>query len=133
MTDDAANPTLKKPAEIPDEPWIRDLFAANIGFEIRTEEDAAAICEGESLWCEYCGEQFPLWHPKLWAAHAMVMHARDLTTQQLQFFGQLAMAGLTDGHRQWLGMQCLARVPLRRRCRDLNFVRFVPGRIARPS
>src|ERR1700688_2405692 len=60
-----------------DEPYIRDVSAANFGVEIRTVDDAAALCGDDKQFCEYCGAEFPLWPVRLWAAHIVHEHHGD--------------------------------------------------------
>lgn len=134
MTD----PTRKDaglPADIPivgskkDEPWVRDITAANFGVEIRTEGDAARLCGDDKIFCEYCGAEFPLWPIRQWAAHVVHDHHDELTIQQIGAIAQFCTSELTPAIRQWFGMQILQRVSLRRRARDLELIRWVPSKI----
>ena len=108
----------------PDEPYIRDVSAANFGVEIRTVEDAVALCGDDKQFCEYCGEPFPLWPVRLWAAHIVHAHHGDLTDQQIGSIAQFCQDGLTPVARQWFGMQILSRLSIRRRARDLGLIRM---------
>lgn len=128
-----SDPTRKDaglPLDIPivggkqDEPWLRDITAANFGIEIRTEGDAAALCNGDEIYCEYCGQAFSLWPIRLWAAHIVHEHHDELTVQQIGAIAQFCVSDLSPAIRQWLGMQILQRVSLRRRARDLGLIRW---------
>lgn len=107
-----------------DEPYIRDLTAVNLGVEIRTQADAMALCEGSDYYCEMCGEKFPLWPIRMWAAHYVDKHHDEITVQQSSAVGQFCTEELSDGVRQWLAMQLLVRTEVRRRARDLGLIRF---------
>jgi len=114
----------------PDEPYIRDVSAANFGVEIRTTDDAAALCGDDKQFCEYCGAEFPLWPVRLLAAHIVHEHHGDLTDQQIGSIAQFCQDGLTQPIRQWFGMLILSRISIRRRARDLGLIWMagIPGR-----
>lgn len=107
-----------------EEPWLRDISAANFGVEIRTVDDAAALCGDDKIYCEYCGEEFPLWPIWRWGSHICYKHFDELTAQQTNAVSQFCAPELTPAIRQWLGMQILQRVSLRRRARDLGLIRW---------
>jgi hypothetical protein len=107
-----------------EEPWLRDITAANFGVEIRTEADAAALCGDDAIFCEYCGWKFPLWPIREWAAHVVHEHNDALTVQQIGAIAQFCSSHLTPPIRQWFGMQILQRVSIRRRARDLGLIRW---------
>ena len=113
-----------------DEPYIRDVSAANFGVEIRTADDAAALCGDDKQFCEYCGAEFPLWPVRLWAAHIVHEHHGDLTDQQIGSIAQFCQDGLTQPMRQWFAMMIMSRISIRRRARDLGLIRMagIPGR-----
>lgn len=107
-----------------DEDWIRDIQAANIAF-LFDPAKIDALCEGEPYHCEHCGERFPLWPITEFAKHFVEKHADVLTLQQHQGILALCTAGLTDGAKQFLSVQLISRVTVRRRARDLGMVVFL--------
>jgi hypothetical protein len=107
-----------------DEPYIRDVAAANFGVEIKDEAAAAALCEGEKIWCEMCGAEFPLWPIRHWAVHYTQAHHDEITIQHSAGVSQFCMEGLTQLTAQWLSIQIMHRVSMRRRARDLGLIRF---------
>jgi hypothetical protein len=102
--------------------WIRDISAAQFGVTIRSEDDAAALCGEDSIWCEYCGAMFPLWPIREYASHQVHDHHDTLTDQQIGAIAQLLAPGLTEQIKLWLGLQFMQRVELRRRARDLDLI-----------
>jgi hypothetical protein len=110
---------------VKDDPWIRDVQAAQIAFLWESVEKVAQLCEGERVHCEFCGAPFPLWPIQLWAEHCLAQHAAILTFQNQQVLLAFCTAGLTDAAKHFLTMQMVARTTLRRRARDLGMTRFV--------
>jgi hypothetical protein len=117
------NPT-DKPEIVKDEPWIRDIQAANIAF-LFDPRKIDALCEGEPYHCEICGAPFPLWPIQQWAAHFIAEHSAVLTLQQHQGILALCTAGLTDAAKNFITMQLVSRVTVRRRARDLGMIVFL--------
>ena len=107
-----------------DEAWIRDLNAADMIVEINGHEAAARACEGLKTHCAYCGAEFPMWPPQGVMDHCQVEHARDLTIQQLTSCANLCSPDWTVSHVQYLMAFVLTYVPLRRRLRDLDLIKF---------
>jgi hypothetical protein len=113
--------------ETPDEPYIRDV-SASVGLAVRlgSMNDAAMLCEGEKLFCEYCGAEFPLWPTCGWASHMSVAHSADLTIQTVAAFAMFCADEFNTIIQHWLWLQFMSRVSIRRRARDLNMLQFVP-------
>ena len=106
-----------------DEPaWIRDVSAANFGVHIRTTADIAALCEGQKIFCELCGEEFPLWPPKLWAGHYTGKHHEQITVQNSAAVGLFCTDQLTPSIQQWIVLQVMSRTAIRRRAHELNLI-----------
>jgi hypothetical protein len=115
----------EKPEVKKDEPWIRDIQAADLAVNFKDPDQVAALCEGEPYHCEHCGEKFPLWPITEFANHFVKSHADALTLQQHQGILALCTAGLTDSAKQFLGIQIISRVSIRRRARDLGLIIFL--------
>lgn len=111
----------------PDERYIRDVTAAKFGVEVRTDADAAALLEGEVYYCDLCGEKFPLWPIREWAAHYVHEHHDAITIQQQGAVAAFCVPTITPEVLQWIGLQLLQRVAVRRRARDLGMIRFAPN------
>lgn len=119
------NPTQTgKPVATKDEPWIRDASGKGISFDFKNEETLALCCEGISIHCQNCGGKFPLWPPKLLAAHCLEAHAAELTTQQLSGMGTLASDECGPAQLNYISTFMLILVELRRRARDLGLAVF---------
>ena len=125
---------FKHPASNIEPPaWIRDITAcpkngAQIAFLFDDDKKIVAVCEGERYFCEFCGAGFPLWPISEWASHVMQTHASDLTLQQTQGILQLCSEGLTDHTKQFLSLQMMSRVILRRRAHELKLLVLLDAR-----
>jgi len=113
----------------PDDPWIRDISVKDFAIALKNDAVAEELCEGERIHCEYCGEGFPMWPVRQWASHVVHTHHDQLTDQQIGAIAQFIAVGLTQVLAQWLAMQFLQRVALRRRARDMGLIAAVPGKI----
>lgn len=114
------NPTEKR------EPgFIRDITAAETaGFEFGSLEKLAELVKPFHHSCEYCGlGPFPLWPMKEWAEH-LLTHRDIFTVQQEQAITLFNVEGFTPAVSQWLSMQMLTRVDLRRRAYELGILRL---------
>jgi hypothetical protein len=113
-----------------DEPYIYDAFAAsNLAVKLKDASDAAMLCEGEKYFCEYCGTESPMWPPRGWAGHVVTAHRDTLTIQTSGMFANLCTDELSPLVQQWLMLQFMSRVSMRRRARELNMIVFGEKRI----
>lgn len=129
-TTSAMNPTEKSALQ-KDVPWIYDISATpSPEIQIAFLFDAnklPELAEGEAYHCEFCGARFGLWPVSDWASHVMDTHRDALTLQQSQAIMQLCSTGLTDHTKQFLTMQLMTRVNLRRRAQQLDMLVFLDG------
>lgn len=122
-----------RPADPQEPAWIRDITAcpkgsAQIAFLFGDEKKVPELCAGERYFCEFCGAGFPLWPISEWASHVLQTHANDLTLQQTQGILQLCSEGLTDHTKQFLSLQLMSRVILRRRAHELKMLVLLDAR-----
>lgn len=111
--------------------FLRDVTAAQFGVNIRTPADLMAIMGEEKHFCDLCGQQFPMWPIRQWAAHYVHDHHDEITIQQSGAVAQMVTDELNDGIKQWFGMQLLSRVGIRRRCYELGLIKWLPPENAR--
>lgn len=118
--------------------WIRDAQAAHVDIDGSHPEKIpqmiAEICEGEKVFCEYCGAEFPIWPTKVWADHTLTEHSALLTIQARTGTNVMCADELIDAQRMFFSMLFSSRVSLRRRAWQLGFtVVKEPPRLVRPA
>ncbi len=116
----------RDPLAPPDDAFLRDVTAAHFGVNIRTAEDLAAIMGHLSHYCDLCGDRFPLWPIRQWAAHYVHDHHNEITVQQSGAVAQLVTDELTPNIQQGFGMQLLSRVQIRRKAYELGLIKWLP-------
>lgn len=129
-------------AEIVPEPaWIRDHDKSPAGggliIEIDSEEGVAKLCEGEQVFCAFCGNRFPLWPMYEIAKHSLDEHGAELTVQGQNGYKMQMIPGLTQSGVVFIQALLMSRISLRRRSWQLGFIREAkPGdgpRIVQPG
>lgn len=122
--------TLIKPKE---PAWITDCDAQNVDIDAsdisRIPMMLEKIVEGEIVYCDHCGEAFPMWPLKGWAGHVVQTHAKDMTIQAHLGTSQLCQETLTMAHQGFISNMFRARVSIRRRAWQLGYMVVKPGRI----
>lgn len=130
------NPTEK--ALTKDEPkWICDAQSAPVAFywndppksqaegAARQLKMVAEICEGEAICCEYCGDVFEMWPLKDWADHQIRKHGENMTLQIRAGNALLCDAQINPAVQAIFEAQFSARVSMRRRAWQLDYMRPV--------
>jgi hypothetical protein len=122
-----------------DPSWIRDIQVATVEFDIPASADIRKvlenICEGEKIFCEYCGAEFVFWPMKDWADHQISEHGANMTIQVRSGNALLCQHEFNEAMQALFNAQFTARVSMRRRAWKLGYavVRPEKGQIHLPS
>jgi hypothetical protein len=115
--------------------WLRDMQAATVEFDIPVSADIRKvlenICEGEKIFCEYCGAEFVFWPMKDWADHQISEHGANMTIQVRSGNALLCQHEFNEAMQALFSAQFTARVSMRRRAWKLGYavVRQPEGRV----
>lgn len=105
--------------------WLRDVQAATVDFHIPAGADVREvcqkICEGEKIFCEYCGAEFVFWPMKDWADHQISEHGANMTIQVRSGNALLCLNEFNMAMQALFNAQFTARVSMRRRAWKLGY------------
>jgi hypothetical protein len=120
--------------EVAEPPWIRDPSAANVQLDASTFEELekiiGTICEGESIFCENCGEKFAFWPPKVWADHSIVAHSDTQTILARTNLSPLCADEMNQAKQLYFSAVFGVRATMRRRAWKLGYAVVQPGKIS---
>src|SRR5258708_3148925 len=114
--------------------WIRDPSVANVQLNAGATEEMemiiAAICQGEEIYCENCGQKFAFWPPVLWADHSIVAHSDVQTILARTNLSPLCAEELNQAKQLYFSAAFGVRATMRRRAWQLGYAVVKPGNIS---